>query len=369
MPFIGVISLIASIISLGVAYRALLLQKKADKDLEKMDDSIKGISNTQENLKSDVKKTEDNTKIIKQAAEQMKKHIDESMALNKYQHLDDKDLKKRLNESYQQFIHFIFDDNIENFNICILTKNKLNEEKKFEYSIEVVKDKDITNVPKTKSALWFKLYIIKIISPRYPSSLTEEQLNEYKYSPIKEGEYYGCRFDTEKCSWILGQRLTLGRDHREGFYPFYLTDYVYETEEISSANQLMGHTSIFPTPPNTQPTKDTDLKYITGFEIENYLIQLIRKDNQIFFKIFDSPPKKICLIDNFKNDDIFLVFEDLRGHIKSEAFINTLKDIILKTVKEQSITMDIESSDEETHHIKVSLTPEEEKILTSNRQN
>ena len=31
--------------------------------------------------------------------------------------------------------------------------------------------------------------------------------------------------------------------------------------------------------------------------------------------------------------------------------------------------MDIESSDEETHHIKVSLTPEEEKILTSNRQN
>ena len=187
---------------------------------------------------------------------------------------------------------------IKNPNICIVTKNKSDEEKKFEYSIEVIKD--IANIPKIKPALWLKFYIIKIISPIYLSSITEERLNEYKCSPIKEGEYYGCRFDEQQCSWILGQRLNSGRDHREGFYPFYMSDYIFEIEIELSANQLMGHTSIFPTPPNTQPTKDTDLKYITGFEIENYLIQLSRKDNQIFFKIADSPPKRIYLTDKFR---------------------------------------------------------------------
>ena len=108
LPFI---SLIAAIISLRVAYRAWILQKKADKDLEKMDNSITGISDTQENLKLDVKKTEDNTKSIKQTAEQMKKHIDKtyfqmekSIALNKYQHLDNEDLKEKFNESYQPFM-------------------------------------------------------------------------------------------------------------------------------------------------------------------------------------------------------------------------------------------------------------------------
>ena len=87
--------------------------------------------------------------------------------------------------------------------------------------------------------------------------------------------------------------------------------------------------------------------------------KLFQKENKIFFKINDSPLKKVYTLKTWIHGQgkTFLVFENLRGHIKSEKFIENLKNRILKKIKISDLpqcTIDCMSF-EENHHIKIAL--------------
>ena len=140
-----------------------------------------------------------------------------SAALNQY---PDREEFREINNSYQPFIFSAFEEELTTIDIAVQIKP--NEE--LAYEVELIKD-DITGIPKLYTSHFHKFYIIKIFSPSYLEGTTEEQLDEYKCSPIKEGEYYGCRFDERKCSWILGERLELGKEYEERFYQFYVTGF------------------------------------------------------------------------------------------------------------------------------------------------
>ena len=202
---IALLSFVASLVALFVAWRAYRLQIKSDKDLNRIETAVKELQTTSQQIKEDTKRIED---IYLNIQTIFKKNLFQT-ALNKY---PQNERFTKINDIYQPFIFCLFDE--IKYNIKI----QINPEKFLNYEIQFVKD-ETTNIPKKVKAVdFFDFYIIKIIAPSFSRDLTEEELKKYEKSPIREGEYYACRFDEGKCSWILSTLAPRVRKRR--FFPF-----------------------------------------------------------------------------------------------------------------------------------------------------
>ena len=346
---IELLSFVASIFALIVAGIALYLQIKTDKDLKLMDKNInkmeintQDISKTQIELKDITLKTTNNVN-------KMYFQIERLTALNKYPKRVE---FKKINESYLSLIIPLFDEETTNISI------KVKPDFKLEYKVEVIKDN--IGIPRKKEDLGCSFYIIKIISPSYSEVLEEKKMKKYEQSPIKEGEYYACRFDELKCSWFLGQELSLGKEY-EDCYPFYVSGSSSEKAEIvPSANQTMGYNQ------NNYPKNEYKLrdKFIIGMDgffpvNSGSWFRLFQKENKVFFTVEDSPLKEIYILKTLIKTQRkkFLVFENLRGHIKNENFIKNLKNRILKKMNQNDLPEKVMNSInyEKNYHIKILL--------------
>ena len=282
-------------------------------------------------METSINKLETNIQSISKIASEMQSNvnktyfqIERATALNKYPERKKYD---GINMRYPYFILSLFDE--KNTDISIETKIGL----RLAYKIEIIKD-DI-GIPVKKEILGFGFYIVKIISPSYSEVLEEKNLKEYEQSPIKEGEYYACGFSELNFSWFLGQELAFGRKY-EDCYPFHVSGSSSEKAEIiPSANKIMGYNQ------NNYPKDEYKLidKFIVGmdgsFPAKNgSLFKLFQEENQVFFTVNDSPLKKIYILKTRIQTQRkrFLVFENLRGHIKNENFIENLKNRILKKI-------------------------------------
>ena len=314
---VEILSLIASIIALIVAIIALLLQMKTDKDVKQMEDNIDKVEN---NIKKISKITSEMQSNINKTYFQ----IERTTAINKY---PEREEFKKINEGYLNFIFPLFDEEYTNIEITVKTNFNLG------YKIKFIKN-DIS-IPLKKEISGFYFYIIKIVSPADSEFLEEKQLKRYEQSPIKDGEYYACRFDEGKCSWFLGEPLSLGQKYRD-CYSFYVSGLSSETAEIvPSANEIMRYNR------NTYPADEYKLidKFIIGIDggfpaNSGSLFRLFQNENEIFFTINNSPLKKIYIIKTWiqVQRKRFLVFENLRGHIKSEKFVENFKNRILEKI-------------------------------------
>ena len=321
-------------------------------------------SKTLEEIKSIEKNIHKETQNIKQINKQTKSNVDKSFfqiertsALNKYP-----ENFKEINASYQPIISSLFDTDTFEIGVVI----GLNKSDLF-YKVKPVKNYE-TSIPKTKTILSDKFYIIEVMSPSYLRGTTSEQLEDYKYSSIKEGEYYGCRFDEstqsavpkEKGSWVMGQPLSPVEDNQR-FYKFYLTgpDSSEEAEIKPSANGVMGYNYNYPG--NEYNLID---QFIIGeggsFSAKSgSLLKLFQKDSQLFFTINDSPLKKIYILKTWIDGQRkrFLVFENLRGHIRGENFVERLKNRVFGKFDINNLPEEVmdQMNYEKNHHIKILL--------------
>ena len=139
---------------------------------------------------------------------------------------------------------------------------------------------------------------------------------------------------------------------------------ISEAEDIRSANNIMGF--------NQDNNLGNEYKKIDRFIIDqdgNFPakngspFKLFKKEDQVFFSIIDSPLKEIYIIKTWINGQKthFLVFENLRGHIKNDNFIEKLKNKILKKIPLKSFPVKImdQSNYEKTYHIKIPLKEDE----------
>ncbi len=351
--FASKLSLVASIVALIVAWRAYRLQKKSEKDLKQIEENIYI-------LKAEGQKIQKNVEQIKNTSSKMQEYVNKSYfqverttALNKY---PDREEFKKINEAYLPFIFALFDPYDKP--IIGIQIHPDNSEEDLRYDIEVVKNE--INIPKKERFLYSNFYIIKILAPAFSGGLTEEDLQKYKHSPIKEGEYYACRFDQMQCSWILSQRLTIGSKEKPGFFKFYPSGSISEAEIVPSANEVMGYNQ------NKYPGSEYTLlgRFIVD-ETGNFparagdFFKLFKKENQVFFTINDSPLKEIYILKTWihAQSKYFLVFENLRGYIKNQNFVENLKNRIFEKINWNDLlekSMD-EIKYEKNHHIKIPL--------------
>lgn len=342
ISIIGVLSFTAALVALFVSCKAYKLQCKSDKDLQKIELNIKKMENNVQRISKTASELQNNVNKISFQTERF-------TAISKY---PEREEFGKINNSYQPFIFFLFD--YESPIITII----INSEKQhwLTYKTEVIKNN--INIPITKTASGVTFYIIKIVSPAYLAGINRSLLRKYKYSPIKEGEYYGCRFDETKRTWILGQRLLIGKES-EGFYEFYESGSEVKDESNYSANKIIGDRN-----------KCLNSEYIC---IDKFLINqdgafpsrsgcqfnLLKKNGKIFFTISDSPLKEIYIARIYIETQrkTFLFFENLRGHIKNENFIDNLGSRVLNKVDINDFpikTMD-EFSFLDNLHIKIPL--------------
>ncbi len=356
---VTILSLVASIVALFVAWLAYQLQKKSDKDLKRIEDNInilkaegQKIQKNVEQIKKTSSEMQEYVKQINKISSKMQENVNKSYfqierttALNKYPYGEE---FKKINDAYLPFIFSLFDPYEEP--IIGIQINPGNPQEDLRYKIEVVKDE--INIPKKKRVLYSNFYIIKILAPASSEYLTEEDLQKYKNSPIKEGEYYGCKFDQMQCSWILSQRLTIGSKEKDGFFKFYPFGSISEFEVIQSANEIMGY--------NQNEYPDSEYTLINQFIVDETgsFFRLFKKENQVFFTIHDSPLKEIYILKTWirAQSKYFLVFENLRGYIKNKNFVENLKNTVLKIIESDKLLkpMDI-SSYRKNYHIKIPL--------------
>ena len=218
---ITILSFIASIVALLVALITYRLQKKSDKNLNRIENDINKIDNN-------INQMERNISLIGKIFFQ----IEKTSARTKYPNNEN---FKKINESYQRMISSLFDET--NFEI-VITSNKNKKEKNLPYKVEPARY-NRTNIPITKMVMFDKFYIIKVISLSYLAGIKNKQIEDDKYNPIKEGEYYGCRFIESSCKWIMGSRLSSAIGNQE-FFEFDLAGSDPPVEEICSANEYMN---------------------------------------------------------------------------------------------------------------------------------
>ena len=376
ISLIGILSFLSAVTALFVTWRAYKLQQKSDKDLERIEsnvnrveNNIKNLDSTAEkikddidNLKSSIQKIETNIQSLSKISEQTQKSVksasrtaflvERTAALNKY---PDSESFKEINKEYRPFIFSLFDDE----ECHILIKTYSNKPKKGDnylgYKVQIIKTQE--GIPKTENDSFSKFYFIKIIAP---SDLPPRQnLKDYTNSPIKEGEYYACRFSETKCSWILGQKLSFGGEE-EGFYQFCLLGKMNKGGEVKFANQIIE---------SQRNIEAEGYSIIDKFNIDensnfpassSSLFKLFQKGQEVFFTIDNSPLKSIYTLKTWLSPgdkgSTFLVFENLRGYIKGETFLENLTNRILAQIKIKELPPKIDSRNfEKNHHIKVSL--------------
>ena len=342
-------------------------------------------------IDDNIKKAEQNTQNLITANAQMLDNIhktafqvERTSAVYKY---PESEQYKKVNEIYQPFIIALFDYEKPIIGIEINPNTPRNED--LQYEIEVVRNLD--NTPRKETALHSSFYIIKILAPAYSEVLKKEDLQTYKKSPIKEGEYYACRFyitsDHDQGSWVLGQQLSIGQ-LGQGFYKFYPAGSGVIGGRIPSANEIMGygqepdntyklieqfiipssiekhpitaHSVGLPIPHNNQnPPNVVPIQY-------GIICKLFKNNNGLFLKIGDSPLKKVYVMDTYigtPGGSYFLVFENLRGHIENEDFLTSLKTKIFQHIKHLPLNIMDNMNYEENHHIKIPLGPNEIQIL------
>ena len=369
VSIIGILSFISAVVALIVAWRAYQLQRKSDKDLKKIEKNIDNLNKEGQKIQKNIVKIykissemRENIEKISKISSEMQTNVNKSYfqierttALNKY---PEREEFKKINEAYQNFIFPLFDDEKPIIGIII---NPNNPHENLQYEIEVVKNE--RNIPKKEGISPLSFYLIQIISPANAEVLTEAKMDKYKQSPIKEGEYYGCRFDEGQCSWILGQRLSIGTE-KEEFFNFYHFGSSSEAVSVPSANEIMR----FNTGLNIKNYPGSEYTLLDQFFIDqngNFpaksgnLFKLFKRENQIFFIIKDSPLKEIYVLKTWihTKSKKFLVFENLRGHIKNEDFIENFKNKILEKINWNDLpekSMDINNY-EKNYHIKIPL--------------
>ena len=344
VSIIGILSFISAVIALIVAWRTYRLQQKSDeileqidKDTDKIGNNIQKVSKIQHDLK--------NTNLeIRNYVNKTHFQIERTAALNKYPNSEE---FKEIIKAYQPFIFCLFDNKECNIGI------KINQED-FVYKIKIIKN--INDTPKTEDNSFFKFYFIQIIRP--DTFLDFKKLREYEYSPIKDGELYACRFNEEKCSWILSQLLSIGKES-EGFYPFYFHSLHYEGGIVKYAYEIIKY--------NQNNYLENEYRYIDQFfigadgnlENDGYLFKLLKKDNKIFFTIDNSSLKKIYILIPVVSEPgkKFLIFENLRGYVRNENFLINLKNRILEKININNLpeeTVD-DFNYQEFYHIKIPL--------------
>ena len=224
--------------------QGLMITNTQIKDnIKKAERSTQKLITANFQIDSNIKKTEKDIQNLMKANLQINNNIKQTnFQLEKratvYKYPESEEYNK-VNGVYRPFMSALFKD--ENPIIGIIIDPEYPKKDLF-YKIEVVRNED--NTPKKVTILYSTFYIIKIISPYYMENSTkEEKRNKYKDSPIKEGEYYGCRFskiERDEFSWFLGQQLSFGLN-KDGFYKFYYAGSDIIGGVIPSANQVMGH--------------------------------------------------------------------------------------------------------------------------------
>ncbi len=356
-----------------------------DKNIKQTDNNIHNLkfeidrtskiqNHVEQNTQNLIKSNEIITDNIRRTAFQVEKRA----TIYKY---PESEQYKKINEIYQPFVIALFDYEKPIIGIEI---NPNNPQEDLKYEIEVVKNED--NTPRKATALYSTFYIIKILAPAHSEVLTEEDLQKYKYSPIKEGEYYACRLDQNQYSWVLGEKLSLGQIGK-GFYKFYLAGSGILGGVIPSANEIMGYGkdpddtyqfaeflvpfSVARHPITDQsvglpmPKNNQNPQNVTSIQYE-ILCKLLKKNNQIFLKIRSSPLKKVYVMETYTGTlggSYFMVFENLRGHIMNDSIITALKNNVFLYIK--NIPHEIRDTDEyrENHHIKIPLDTKETNIV------
>lgn len=199
-----------------------------------------------------------------------------------------------------------------------------------EYTIRPVRD-TATNEPIMRVSEMGSFYVVKVVGPAHA---TDENLHEYDGSPIRDNEYYFCRFINS--SWHMGTNCPVTE------HEFYLSSKVGPVEYGQSANEFM---TTYENPIANYTSLAT--WYLTeSYQIPNageacakYELLKDANDN-IALRINDSLLKEVYYTnprDTWTNTGWFLKIDHVGGYVKSQVALGLLKAAIETKMQQQGI--------------------------------
>jgi hypothetical protein len=197
---------------------------------------------------------------------------------------------------------------------------------KFIYRIQPVREH---GKPKVLGEGKRGLYVVKVVGPAHANVMSKEQLDEYKHSGIKTGEFYFCKF----MNWSWHMNLMAGGGD---WKPFYMSGRSYGFGVIPSANDFVGAQDAFKGMEEvmnlnfTVDGEDAEEAIKTRFEVNVYEFGLWKdKDGQTWLRTRNAPPKKVYYT-NSQSDEthwhlVIENFDNYLGEDKTRKFIDMLK--------------------------------------------
>lgn len=198
-----------------------------------------------------------------------------------------------------------------------------------QYTIEPVRDPR-TGEPASFETETSSAYVVKVRGPAYEEFLKDADRAAYAKSPIRENEFYFCRFFNE--DWHMGTDFG-------GFdcpYRFYLSGKVGPAMSVPSANEFAG--SILPDP-FAEMRKLVSLPIAADGRVLQGEGGFTAHDiyagprGELFLGVHRAPPKRIHLYGDASSSGSWeLEIENLRGY-GDERRIENLKNAILDALK------------------------------------
>jgi len=202
-----------------------------------------------------------------------------------------------------------------------------------QYTIEPVRDPQ-TGEPARFETETSSAYLVKVREPAYWDVMDDARRAAYENSPIRENEFYFCRFFND--DWHMGAAFG-------GFdcpYRFYLSGKLGPMISVPSANEFAE--SFLPDPfakmqtIASLPIREDGLLLVDEGSCTPY--DLYVEGETLFLRIGDSPPKRMHLSGSPDSDsDWSLEIENMRGYGDGRKLANVNLEI-LRAVREHGVS-------------------------------
>ena len=192
-----------------------------------------------------------------------------------------------------------------------------------EYTIRPYRD-PVLNEPAVYENEMERLYVVQVEGPAHWSVLNDHQKREYDTSPIRDGEYYFCRFFND--SWHMGTENVFSE------HEFYLsgkvgpatygqsaTDFVSSVRKPLEAMTLKAQIYL-----NPEGTKRSD-----DVSVDSYRIYTDTAGN-VYLVVNSSMPKQMYYTnpeETYTDTGWYEVIEDIRGFAHGEKLKNIIKAV------------------------------------------
>lgn len=235
--------------------------------------------------------------------------------------------RERQMESEQDILRFEEFLRKESYhNVCFPNIKPNPDSVGLEYRIEPVRDEK--GHPRKYETEMETLWVIRVVEPAHWDVLNPKQRAEYDSSPIREGEFYFCRFFSG--SWHLSRGVVMGDPE-----PFYLSTKTGPAYWAENANAFMSRFE----DRFKELTRVTEILVdvedgTTNLRSAGADVYTIYKDERgsLFVGAGDSPPKSLYWTNTSRSYDASewdeLMIEGIRGHASGAKLTNIKKAII-----------------------------------------